>query len=74
MFVKKEFRGRGLSVNVLQALESWMQEEGFRSAILETSIYFEVAKKLYLSNGYSICKNYPPYAGLEESVCMMKTW
>lgn len=72
MFVRKTFRGQGLSKLVLQELERWAAEGGQKQAILETSIHFTTAKNLYLSNGYNITPNYEPYVGLEESVCMKK--
>jgi GNAT superfamily N-acetyltransferase len=72
MFVKKSFRGLGLSKKVLHSLEEWALETGYSQTILETSIYFETAKTLYQTNGYSIIPNYPPYTGLHDSVCMKK--
>lgn len=72
MFVEKAFRGRGLSRNVLQHLEQWAMEQGFRYAVLETSIHFATARRLYEKSGYIIIPNYPPYSGLPESVCMKK--
>ena len=74
MFVKKSFRGRGFSKLVLQELETWAKELGFQFAILETSIHFDRAKKLYQTSGYQVIENYPPYEGLEESVCMKKAF
>jgi putative acetyltransferase len=73
MFVKKNFRRKGNSKIVLRELEQWAIELGFSFAVLETSIHFDTAKKLYHTNGYDIIENYPPYVGLEESVCMKKT-
>ena len=73
MFVKKNYRGMGLSKLVLTELENWATELGYSSALLETSIHFETAKKLYQTNGYTVIENYPPYEGLEESVCMKKS-
>jgi putative acetyltransferase len=72
MYVKKEFRGKGFSKKVLQELETWAKELGYREAVLETSIHFDTAKKLYESSGYFVTTNYPPYEGLPESVCMRK--
>lgn len=72
MFVKKKFRGLGISKLVLKELENWAMELGYVYSILETSIYFDTAKKLYQTNGYDVIENYPPYVGLEESVCMKK--
>jgi putative acetyltransferase len=72
MFVQKAWRGKGLSKAVLQELESWSVAKGYCFAILETSVHFETAKRLYQSKGYRIVPNYPPYVGLAESVCMKK--
>lgn len=72
MFVKKGSRGKGYSKAVLQELEQWARERGYRFAILETSVHFNTAKTLYQTNGYQVVPNYPPYVGLPESVCMKK--
>lgn len=73
MFVKKQWRGKGLSKLVLNELEQWAIEKGFQFAVLETSIHFFAARNLYVSTGYSVTPNYPPYVGLEESICMKKS-
>jgi putative acetyltransferase len=72
MFVDKAWRGKGVSKKILEALEQWAIEKHYRFAVLETSIHFNVATGLYRRSGYEIIPNYPPYAGLEESVCMRK--
>lgn len=72
MFVRKEHRGKGHSKTVLKALENWAAGLGYRFAVLETSIHFATARNLYLSNGYEVIPNYPPYVGLTESVCFKK--
>ncbi|HEY0039728.1 MAG TPA: GNAT family N-acetyltransferase [Flavisolibacter sp.] len=72
MFVKKHHRGKGLSKQVLNALEEWAQQLGYTYAVLETSIHFTTAIALYQTNGYTIIPNYGPYANLDESVCMRK--
>ena len=72
MFVEKEFRGSGLSNIVLKELEAWATESGFQYAILETSIHFAVARRLYTDAGYKVIDNYDQYVGLDESVCMKK--
>jgi len=73
MFVEKHWRGKGLSKLILHALEQWAIELGFKNAILETSIHFNIARSLYATSGYTIISNYPPYEGLTESICMKKT-
>jgi putative acetyltransferase len=72
MFVKKNYRGKGLSKKILKELENWAIEKGFHTTILETSIHFNVAVNLYKASGYSIIPNYGPYSGLPDSVCMQK--
>lgn len=72
MFVQKAFRGQGLSKQILLQLEEWAASLGYRYAVLETSIHFNTAINLYHSSGYVDIPNYPPYEGLEESVCMKK--
>jgi hypothetical protein len=72
MFVKKEFRGKGISKTVLNELEKWAGESGFTNAVLETSIRFKAARSLYENAGYKTIPNYGQYKDLEESVCMKK--
>ena len=72
MFVQKSYRGQGLSKRVLMELEKWAMEEGYAAAVLETSIHFETALHLYRHSGYKTIPNYPPYAGLPESICLKK--
>ena len=72
MFVQKNYRGLGLSKKILHELEQWAIEDKYSQALLETSIHFQTARRLYETSGYSIIPNYPPYVGLAESVCMKK--
>ncbi|MGZ8542193.1 MAG: GNAT family N-acetyltransferase [Chitinophagaceae bacterium] len=72
MFVEKEQRGKGFSKLVLEELERWAEESGFRYSILETSVHFKAARSLYTNAGYTIIENYDQYEGLDESVCMKK--
>ncbi|MGZ8509632.1 MAG: GNAT family N-acetyltransferase [Chitinophagaceae bacterium] len=72
MFVEKEQRGKGFSKLVLEELERWAEESGFRYSILETSVHFKAARSLYTNAGYTIIENYDQYKGLDESVCMKK--
>lgn len=73
MFVDKAHRGKGFSKKVLNELERWALEKEYRYAVLETSIHFQAACRLYTSNCYKIIPNYGPYQGLTESTCMKKT-
>ena len=53
MFVEKEYRGKGFSKLILKELEKWADELDLQYAILETSVHFKAARKLYTNAGYS---------------------
>ncbi|MEQ8880473.1 MAG: hypothetical protein RLQ12_12610 [Cyclobacteriaceae bacterium] len=44
----------------------------FTQIILETGKRQKDAVRLYEKNGYSVIANYPPYVGVENSVCFKK--
>ena len=72
MFVRPEFRGRGLGMEILRALEIWAAESGYSSCVLETGKKQPEAIQLYQKAGYGIIPNYGQYMGIENSVCMRK--
>ncbi len=72
MFVKKDYRGRGISKIILTELEKRAVDQGFKKAILETGVKQVEAIGLYKKSGYKIIENYGQYAGIETSVCMLK--
>ena len=72
VFVKANFRGRGLSKRVMAELESWAAEQGLCRAVLETGINQQEAISLYEGIGYRRIENFEPYAGLKESLCYEK--
>jgi GNAT superfamily N-acetyltransferase len=72
MFVVKEQRGKGYAKVILQALEQCATELGYTAAVLETSIHFGTARRLYQSSGYAVIPNYGPYEKLPESICLKK--
>lgn len=72
MFVKPEFRKKGIASKVLVELETWTAELGFKHCILETGKRQPEAIGLYLTNGYNIIPNYGQYENVETSVCMKK--
>lgn len=73
MYVDEAARGRGLAGRVLQELETWAAELGYRSAILETGKVQRAALRLYERAGYErMGDNYGQYRGVENSVCMEK--
>lgn len=72
MYVKPEFRRRGISSAVLNELEKWAVEMGYRDAVLETGDKQAEAIAMYKKLGYSIVPNYPPYENIPTSICMQK--
>lgn len=72
VFVRKEYRGKGLSKLLMQALEEKAIEKEYKYFILETGKPLVEALALYKSMGYVIIPNYGQYQGIEISVCMKK--
>jgi len=72
MYVRGEYRGRGIASVVLTGLESWAKESGFNTCILETGYNQPEAIALYKKSGYSVIPNYGPYEHVSNSVCYRK--
>ncbi len=72
MYVNATLRGQHIGENILVELETWAQELGFISAILETGVNQIEAQKLYKKQGYKIIPNYGPYVNFADSICMKK--
>lgn len=72
VFTKNGYRNRGYARTVIKALEAKAKENGYTKLILETNVLLKAARELYSSLGFHVIKNYGPYAGMPESVCMKK--
>ena len=72
MYVLPEYRSKGIASKVLKALEAWASELGNTLCVLETGLRQPEAIGLYKKNGYKVTANYPPYEGIENSVCFKK--
>lgn len=72
MFVRPEWRGRGVATSILSELEKWALELGFSECVLETGWKQPEAVGLYRKCGYGTFPNYGQYKGVENSVCMRK--
>ena len=72
MFVKDEYRIKGIATKVLIELENWTKELGFSKCILETGLAQPEAIHLYKKNNYGVIPNYGQYVGVDNSVCMEK--
>ncbi|MCO4293698.1 GNAT family N-acetyltransferase [Solitalea sp. MAHUQ-68] len=72
MYVKPEYRGKGIASLVLKDLENWASELKFPGLVLETGKKQQEAIQLYLKNNYNLIPNYGQYIGIDNSVCMEK--
>ena len=72
MYVKPEYRGRGISKKIMELLEGWAAELGNTRAVLETGKKQTEAIGLYKKAGYSMIENYGSYAGQDNSICFGK--
>ena len=72
MFVPLKLRGKGIASAVLNELEKWASELGYKKCILETGKRQPEAIALYKKNGYMQIPNYGQYIGIENSVCFIK--
>jgi putative acetyltransferase len=72
MYVKSEFRGRGISKVVIAELISWAIELGYKKAILETGSNQPEAIGLYEKFGFIRTENFGNYKHLKNSICFAK--
>ncbi len=72
MFVLPENRGQGIASCMLDELEKWTAELGFKKCVLETGKNQPEAIELYKKHGYMIIPNYGQYDGIENSICFEK--
>jgi putative acetyltransferase len=72
MFVSLEARGKGIASMILQELEHWTAELGYKKCVLETGYNQPEAIRLYEKNSYAKIPNYGQYIGIENSVCFEK--
>jgi GNAT superfamily N-acetyltransferase len=72
MFVRPEARGRGISVAILETLETEARRLGLRRILLETGVRQTEALALYRRGGYDSIPPYGEYLGSPLSVCMGK--
>ena len=72
IFVRLNKRGLGIASKILNELENWSKELGYRKCILETGKKQPEAIQLYKKNQYQLIPNYGPYEDVEDSVCFVK--
>ena len=72
MYVVPGRRGQGFASSVLQELERWTFELGYKKCLLETGKKQPEAIQLYQKSNYKIIPNYGQYQGIENSLCFEK--
>lgn len=72
MFVRTNKRGKGIASVILQELETWSRELGYKKCVLETGKKQPEAIRLYEKNHYNIIPNYGQYKHVENSICFEK--
>jgi GNAT superfamily N-acetyltransferase len=72
MFVPKHQRGKGIAALVLQNLELWAKELGFKKCILETGDKMPEAIGLYKKCHFKVIPNYGQYKNVSSSICFEK--
>jgi ribosomal protein S18 acetylase RimI-like enzyme len=58
MYVRENFRGRGIAARLLQAAENFARDEGYAWIYLDTASEMVAAARLYERNGYQRCGRY----------------
>ena len=73
IFVRRPFRGRGLSRTMLAHLEAEAARAGYRRAVLETGPLQQEAIGLYQATGWSRTEKFGEYLSDPLSLCFEKT-
>ena len=72
VFIKQEYRGRGISNKLMELLENVAKGQGYHYLILESGEPLVAAMALYRKIGYKVIPNYGQYKDMPDSVCMRK--
>lgn len=72
VFVREEYRGKGISKILMELLENSAREKGYRFLILESGEPLVAAMSLYRKIGYTVIPNFGQYKDMPDSICMKK--
>lgn len=72
VFIKQEYRGKGISNKLMELLENVAREQGYQYLILESGEPLVAAMALYRKIGYKVIPNYGQYKDMPDSICMKK--
>jgi len=68
LFIRKEYRGKGISKELLTTVESYAKEQGCHTLFLDTRITLEPAVSLYRAFGFRIVFQQGLYIQMEKAV------
>jgi len=68
LFIRKEYRGKGISKELLNLLEKHAREQGCTKLFLDTRITLEPAVSLYRSFGFDITFQQGLYVQMEKEI------
>ena len=68
VFIKQEYRGKGISNTLMELLENAARKQGYHYLILESGEPLVAARKI----GYKVIPNYGQYKDMPDSICMRK--
>lgn len=74
MYVRPQFRGRGISKLILTQLEDYAKELNYHRLVLETGLKQPEAMSLYSKFGYKPLKCYGRHSNDPDSRCFEKTF
>lgn len=66
LYIKKEYRGKGISKELLKTLECYAKKQGCHTLFLDTRVTLEPAVSLYRSHGFSIVYQQGLYIQMEK--------
>jgi GNAT superfamily N-acetyltransferase len=72
MYTLPEMRNKKIASILLNELELWAKELGYKNSILETGKRQVEAVSFYSKNKYKVTPNFGPYKNIENSVCFKK--
>ena len=68
MFIREEYRGRGISKELLKTVECHAKEQGCHTLFLDTRITLEPAVSIYCSFGFHIIFQQGLYIQMEKNI------
>lgn len=68
LFIRREYRGKGISKKLLDTVEGYAKEQGCHTLFLDTRITLEPAVSLYRSCGFSIVFQQGLYIQMEKKL------